>query len=74
MQDEIKKREERKLAKEKKANEPYDENRGKHAGFIDLASGNQKEARGNEFASRSPAFNRKKYPYLSEREFRKKKP
>jgi len=47
---------------------------GKYDRFIDLSSGKMiKDHKGKEYASRSPQFNRKKYPHLSEKEFTNRK-
>ena len=54
-------------------NDPY--KHGKYNQFLDARSGKViKDIDGNHFASRSPQFNRKAYPYLSEKEFVTKRP
>ena len=53
--------------------DPY--SNGKYNKFLDATSGKiVKDREGNQFASRSPQFNRKAYPYLSEKEFVTKRP
>lgn len=47
---------------------------GKYDRFIDVRTGKEVvDHKGERFASRSPQFNRKKYPYLSDREFQNRK-
>ena len=47
---------------------------GKYDRFIDVRTGKYVEDyTGEHFASRNPHFNRRKYPYLSDREFQNRK-
>ena len=58
--------------KEEQAQKQKAKDDGKYNRFVDKRG--QAFDNSEAFASRSPDFNKKKYPYMSEKEFRKKKP
>ena len=66
------------ISKKKKSDDNSKEKGSKASRFIDVTTGEYKYDKqlgeDSEFASRSPVFNRKKYPYLSEKEFTTKRP
>ena len=72
--DEIKAKKSEKYSKTAKDQDP----KNKASRFIDVTTGeykyDQELGEESKFASRSPIFNRKKYPYLSEKEFTTKRP